>query len=88
MDIRISATELARKLGDVISRVRYRHETFVVEKNGDPVARISPLPTAHLPTVRAVLEAWRASGERDAAFAADIERVGAADALPENPWAS
>jgi len=40
----ISATELAKRLSDVLNRVRYRHETFVVERNGEPVASIEQAP--------------------------------------------
>ena len=85
---RITATELARKLGDVIGRVRYRRESFVVERNGEPVARLVPMATAGLPTLREALAAWRAAGGPDASFADDLERVGAADQPPANAWAS
>lgn len=44
MERRISATELARRLGDILGRVRYRGDSFVIERNGDPVARLVPLP--------------------------------------------
>lgn len=51
MDRHISATELARKLGDVLSRVRYRGESFLVERNGAPVARLEPVPGAAAATL-------------------------------------
>ncbi len=38
----ITATELARSLSDVLNRVRYRSERFVVERNGEPIATIDP----------------------------------------------
>ena len=44
MEGRISSTQLARKLGDILGRVRYRGESFVVERNGDPFARLVPGP--------------------------------------------
>jgi prevent-host-death family protein len=88
MDTRISATELARRLGDVLGRIRYRGDSFVVEKNGDPVARLVPVPGKSLTTVREALTAWRAAGKPDRTFAVDLERIGAADAPPVNPWAS
>ena len=78
MESRISATELARRLGDVIGRVRYRRESFVVVKNGDPVARVVPFTTAPLPTLKEIFEAWRAAGPPDESFADDLERIGAA----------
>jgi prevent-host-death family protein len=39
---RITATELARNLSDVLNRARYKGETFIVERNGEPVAKIEP----------------------------------------------
>lgn len=82
---RVAATELARKLGDILNRVRYRGEVFVVERNGKAVARILPMPGAAA-SLRAAFEAWRAAGEPDPAFADDLARVGAADRAPEDPW--
>jgi antitoxin (DNA-binding transcriptional repressor) of toxin-antitoxin stability system len=40
---KISATEAARSFSDVVSRVRYRGEEFIVEKAGEAVCRISPV---------------------------------------------
>jgi prevent-host-death family protein len=84
---RISATELARKLGDVLSRVRYRGESFIVERNGAPVARLAPVAEAPAATLREALAAWRAGGP-DPALAEALERVGEADRPPDNPWGS
>jgi prevent-host-death family protein len=88
MEHRISATELARRLGDVLGRVRYRGDSFLVERNGDEVARVVPVPAASVTSLREALEAWRAAGEADAEFADDLERVASADRPPEDPWAS
>jgi prevent-host-death family protein len=38
----ISVTEAARNFADCINRVRYQGLTFVLHKNGVPVARIVP----------------------------------------------
>lgn len=40
---KISATDAARSFSDVVARVRYRGEEFVVEKGGEAVCRISPV---------------------------------------------
>lgn len=88
MEHRISATELARRLGDVLARVRYRGDTFLVERNGDAVARVTPAPEGSPTTLREALEAWSSAGKPEAAFADDLERVGAADRPPQNPWDS
>jgi len=84
----VSATELARKLGDYLARVRYRGESFLVEKNGKPVARVIPARDREVVTLGHALAAWSAAGAADPGFADDLERVGAADRLPENPWDS
>ena len=42
MESHISATVAARTLSDLLSRVRYRGESFVVERGGEAVCRIVP----------------------------------------------
>ena len=87
MEHTISATELARRLGDVLARVRYRQEAFVVERNGRAVAHIVPVRTAATDTTLAeALTAWSRAAPRDGALADDLDRVSAADRLPVNPW--
>jgi antitoxin (DNA-binding transcriptional repressor) of toxin-antitoxin stability system len=88
MEHRISAAELARKLEEVLGRICSRRDSFVVERNGSPVARLVPLPEGPTASLRGGLAAWRAAGEPEPAFADDLERVGAADRPPENVWAS
>ncbi len=88
MEHRITATELARRLGDVLGRIRYRRDSFVVEKNGIPVARLLPVEPARPATVREVIAAWQASTRKDPGFADALERINSADRPPEDPWAS
>ncbi len=38
----ISVTEAARNFADCVNRVRYQNITFVLLKNGSPVARLVP----------------------------------------------
>ena len=66
----ISVTEAARNFADCVNRVRYQNMTFVLLKNGSPVARLVPdnekvclgrdlakaLRTVELPTAEAI--AW------------------------------
>ena len=84
----ISATALARQVGDVLGRIRYRGESFAVERNGVPVAWIDPAQPSPAGSVQAGLSAWREAGEADLEFAALLEHVGATDTLPGNPWVS
>jgi len=85
---RITATDLARNLGDILGRLRYRGDSFIVERNGAPVARLEPLPEGRSATLRDAVVVWRSGGACDAAFADDLERVGEADVPAEDAWAS
>ena len=85
---RITSTQLARSVGDVLARVHYRKESFLVERNGKPVAEIRP-PTDHAPpTLRDALEAWANAAPFDPTFAEDLEKLGQEDKPLESPWAS
>lgn len=39
----MTATEVARNFSDVLNRVRYRGEEIVIERGGEPVAKIVPV---------------------------------------------
>ena len=84
----ISATELARQVGDVLGRIRYRGDSFVVERNGMPVARIEPATAVGDTSLADALRAWFDAAEPDPDFAEALERLGACDAPPGNPWHS
>ncbi len=88
MSTRISATALVRRLADVLGRVHYRGETFVVERHNEPIARIGPAGATRRATLADAARAWMTGAGRDHTFARDLERVGAADRPPRNPWAS
>jgi antitoxin (DNA-binding transcriptional repressor) of toxin-antitoxin stability system len=42
MKSHISATEAARSFSELMNRVHYRGESFVVERGGKPICEISP----------------------------------------------
>lgn len=42
METKISATELARNLSDILNRAYYKGEEFVVERNDQEVCKIAP----------------------------------------------
>jgi antitoxin (DNA-binding transcriptional repressor) of toxin-antitoxin stability system len=88
MDIKVSATDLARKLGDVLGRIRYRGDSFVVERNGEAVARVVPLVERPTATLGELLMAWGEAGPADPDFARDLAEVDAADSSQEDPWGS
>jgi antitoxin (DNA-binding transcriptional repressor) of toxin-antitoxin stability system len=84
----VTATELARNVGDILARIRYRRESFVVERNGRPIARLIPIEAGEPGTVREALAGWAAGAADDPTFADDLARVNAADRPAANPWAS
>ncbi len=42
MKTRITATEAVRKFSEILNRVAYKGETFIVERGGQVVCEISP----------------------------------------------
>jgi prevent-host-death family protein len=42
MKSHISATEAARSFSELMNRVRYRGESFIVERSGKPICEIVP----------------------------------------------
>jgi prevent-host-death family protein len=86
MESRISATQAARTFSDLLNRVRYRGEEFVVERGGEPVCRIIPAR----PVARSVAElvgVLRSIPKPDAAYWDAVEEITRRQpALPKSPW--
>lgn len=55
--VAISVTEAARNLADCINRAHYQNVTFILLKNGAPVARLVPDPEAKVCAGRDLVEA-------------------------------
>jgi prevent-host-death family protein len=84
----VTATDLARNLGDVLAKVRYRGQTFLVRKNGKVIARIEPATDQDGPSAKEAFAAWVAAAALDPGFADDLELVGRADLPGKDPWGS
>ncbi len=67
MDAPISATKAARIFSDLLNRVRYRGETFVIERGGEPVGRLTP-PAPRTCTLAELVQALRAGPKPEAAY--------------------
>jgi hypothetical protein len=84
---RITSTELDRKLADILNRVAYRRESFIIERGGREMARLEPVGPK--PGVSAEEIAERLRGLRfPEGFADDLEAVRAEEPpleLPEWP---
>lgn len=85
---KISATEAARSFSDVVARVHYRGEEFIVEKGGEAVCKITPVGQGAARTtiadVLALLDGTAApdDGFRDAV----LEAVRKQPKAPRSRW--
>lgn len=85
METKISSTEAARHLGEVLSRVKHANEHFVLTKSDKPLARLVPIGPSKQAQGTAIMGALSGM-PYDPGFADDLERVNALDKVPENPW--
>lgn len=86
----LTATEAARGFADVLNRVAYRRESFVIVRGQRPVAELRPVPMGtRLAALPALLAALPRLDDADD-FAADLDaaRAELADQEPADPWAS
>jgi antitoxin (DNA-binding transcriptional repressor) of toxin-antitoxin stability system len=82
----ISTTEAARHLGDYLARVKHKGERFLLTKNDQPIAELSPATGSRRATWAEMVAAL-ARLPRDSGFADDLEKVNEADQTAANPWA-
>jgi len=79
--ISISVTEASRNFADCVNRSRYQDVSFILVKNGNPVARI--VPAAHKPTLgkevaaalRKAVEEVRLGEEEATSWLHDLEQA-------------
>src|SRR3990172_12455618 len=73
----ITVTEASRHFAEIIGRVRFEQEQFVLEKGGKPVAMISPYPGGGTAGQLAkLLPTLPRLGKEDAErFSADLEEI-------------
>lgn len=83
--ISITSTEAALHLGDYLTRVRDNGERFLVTKNDEPVAELSPAGGSRRATW-GELKKVIGTGSGDPTFADDLERINEEDRLATNPW--
>ena len=85
----VSATELARNLSDILNRIQYKGEEFVVERNGKEIARLRALPRQPGPTLGEFLDLIERLPPPDDGFADDLEEIISTRTTSEPPeWPS
>ena len=82
----ISATEAARTFSDLVNRVLYRGEEFVVERGGQPVCRVVPARPPKF-TLRDLVRLLKTIPKPDAGYWDVLEDVNRNQPpLREAPW--
>ena len=85
----ISVTQAARKFADCINRVRYQGVTFVLNKNGIPVARIVPVDSSSGADLERLAVALREAREEAVLVQEDAEKlIGPREGTARNPQPS
>jgi antitoxin (DNA-binding transcriptional repressor) of toxin-antitoxin stability system len=88
---KISATQAARSFSDVVARVRYQGEEFIVEKGGEAVCKISPLPSGSSvnSTIGDVLQLLAQLPPVDAEYRKAVTAITRKQGkMPRSPWES
>jgi len=83
----VSATQAVRTFSDLLNRIRYRGEEFVVERAGEPVCRMTPAAAPGRLTLGELASLLREIPKTDAGYASDVRRaVRGQGRLPRSPW--
>lgn len=78
----ISATEAARRFSELLDEVEHRGSSFVIRRNGKPIARVAPVGR---PNGKAVLD-FLAKHRPDPDWAREIEEVRKLLYIEERNW--
>ncbi len=85
----ITVTEAARNFSDLVNRTYYLHESILLLKNGDPVARIVPAYPSNC-SARDLAQQWESlphlSTEEAEAFESDLAFIQQTLKTPTPPW--
>ncbi|MFU8888611.1 MAG: prevent-host-death protein [Trueperaceae bacterium] len=88
----LTATEVARRLADLLDRAAYRRQYFDVVRGKRPLAELRPLPTGalltDLPAILAALPRLEPSEADDFAADLDAARAELASLETRDPWVS
>ena len=83
----ISATDAVRTFSEVVNRVRYRGDTFIVERGGEAVCRIEPVAPCAV-SVADLVALLHTAPAADQGFADEVEAAASHQPpMPRSPWA-
>ena len=83
----ISATRAARSFAEILNRVKYRGESFIVERNREPVCRIEPVRRRKPVNTDNFAKFWQSLPHPDDKFADDLEEIhNLFREMPQSAW--
>lgn len=89
MNRKVTATEAARNFSELLNRVRYGRESFVILRGGEEVGQLVPPPLSSKATLRNLIEALERIPRPDPQFADDLEKIQAEQPpMGDSPWHS
>lgn len=75
MSQRVSATDAARRFSDLLNRVRYAGESFVIIHGGEEIGQLVPAQPKRPLTLHGLLDILAGEGTMDPEFADDLEAI-------------
>lgn len=89
MSQRVTATDAARRFSDLLNRVRYAGESFVIIRGGEEMGQLVPAEPHRPLTLRGLLDILTSEGAPDPEFADDLEAIQREQpSIGEAPWPS
>jgi antitoxin (DNA-binding transcriptional repressor) of toxin-antitoxin stability system len=83
----VSATEAVRTFSDLLNRIRYRGEEFVVERAGEAICRMTPAAPVKALSLRDLASLLRELPNPDAGYASDVRKASRSQGRrPRSPW--
>ena len=83
---RLSATEAARNLSELLNRARYRGESFIIERGGEPICELRPIQPSPF-TGADLVALLRSLPPIDEDYLETVELLqNEQPSLPESPW--
>ena len=83
---RLSATEASRNFSELLNRVRYRGESFIIERGGEPICELKPAGPPRF-TGADLVTLFRSLPPIDEDYLSAVEEVSRTQPfLPESPW--
>jgi antitoxin (DNA-binding transcriptional repressor) of toxin-antitoxin stability system len=83
----VSATEAVRTFSDLLNRIRYRGEEFVVERAGEAICRMTPATPVKALSLRDLASMLREFPKPDGGYASDVRKAARGQGRrPRSPW--